>query len=399
MPAASTSSRVPFLRLLAPALLLAAAMLLPQGPALAHKKHHAKPARAAVDRAKVIGKGEGHLDLLLWRGYAEDAWAKPFEKNTGCILNLRYATSADDMVAAMRLGGHGIVDLVSAPAEATQALIDRKEVKPLNMALIPAWADFFAPLKSPAFNTAGGVHWGLSYQWGANTLMWNTAKIRHAPTSWAALYDAKYRDHIAIPDTPFTVADAALYLMRAQPGLKIKDPFALNARQMKAVEELLHKQRPLIRRYWSLAAQEITQFKSERAIIGVGGAYQSELLKADHVPVAETIPVEGATAWADSWMLAAKARHPNCAYLWMQWTATPQVQAAQAIYFGETPANAGACKEMDALKAGSCRHYRADGAGLSRLHFQRAPQKRCSQGRTACLDLAAWREVWRRIKQ
>ena len=395
MQAVSINSRTLW-RLVVVAIIMVA-IFVPQGSASAHKKRHHKTSHVA--KATMIGKGEGHLDLLAWHGYVEDAWAKPFEKNTACRLNVRYANSAEEMQGAMRQGGHGVIDLVSAPAEITQALIDRREVKPLNMALIPAWADFFTPLKSPAFNTVTGVHWGLSYQWSANTLMWNTAKIKRSPTSWAALHDPKYRDHIAIPDNPLYLADAAIYLMRAQPRLQIRDPFELDAKQMHAVEVLLRQQRPLVRRYWTLSEQEITQFKSGRAVIGVGGPYQTELLKAARIPVAETIPPEGATAWADSWMLASKAKHVNCAYLWLQWTATPQVQAAQAVFFGETPANAHACEAMDTLKRGSCRHYRADGSGLAKIRFQRAPQKHCAQGRNACLDLAAWREVWLRIKQ
>ena len=43
--------------------------------------------------------------------------------------------------------------------------------------------------------------------------------------------------------------------------------------------------------------------------------------------------------WADTWMLSAHAKHPNCAYMWMKWVSTPKVQAQQAISFGETPAN------------------------------------------------------------
>ena len=43
------------------------------------------------------------------------------------------------------------------------------------------------------------------------------------------------------------------------------------------------------------------------------------------------IPKEGATGWLDTWMLSAKAKHPNCAYKWMQYISTPKVQAQQAI--------------------------------------------------------------------
>ena len=52
-------------------------------------------------------------------------------------------------------------------------------------------------------------------------------------------------------------------------------------------------------------------------------------------------------------MLSAKAKHPNCAYMWMKWVSTPKVQAQQAIYFGETPANPKACPIMDKLSKGS----------------------------------------------
>ncbi len=356
----------------------------------------------AVDAASLpgeVGDGEGRLDLLVWHGYAEDAWIKPFEKNTGCKVVAQYASGPEEILAAMRLGGDGRIDLVSVPAEATQTLIDRREVKPINVKLIADWKSFFPRLKSPAFNTAGSTHWGLSYQWGANTLMWNSARIKHPPTSWAALYQPKYRDHIAVPDNPLLIADAALYLAKAQPKLKIRDPFELDATQIKAVVAKLREQRQLVRRYWTLAAQEIAQFRSGRSWIGIGGSYQMAALRAANVPVAETIPAEGATAWADSWMLASRARHVNCAYLWMQWTATPQVQSAQALFFGATPVNAKACPAMDVLRAGSCRRFHADGAGISKLRFQRAPQRRCKQGRKACLDLAGWRQTWRQIKE
>ena len=75
------------------------------------------------------------------------------------------------------------------------------------------------------------------------------------------------------------------------------------------------------------------------------------------MPVKEVIPADGATGWADTWMLAKKAPHPNCAYMWMKYVSTPQVQAQQALVFGETPVNPKACPFMDKIQAGSCAKY------------------------------------------
>ena len=66
------------------------------------------------------------------------------------------------------------------------------------------------------------------------------------------------------------------------------------------------------------------------------------------------IPKEGVTGWLDTWMLSSKAKHPNCAYKWMQYITTPKAQAQQATYFGETPVNKKACPIMNTLSKGSC---------------------------------------------
>ena len=53
-----------------------------------------------------------------------------------------------------------------------------------------------------------------------------------------------------MPDNPIQIADAALYLMKTQPSLGIKDPYELNSTQFNATINLLKKQKPLIKRYW-----------------------------------------------------------------------------------------------------------------------------------------------------
>ncbi len=49
------------------------------------------------------------------------------------------------------------------------------------------------------------------------------------------------------------------------------------------------------------------------------------------------VPKEGATGWADTTMLHADAKHPNCAYMWMEHSLDPKVQGDLAAWFGSVP--------------------------------------------------------------
>ncbi len=347
-----------------------------------------------------IGKGEGQLNLVAWEGYTQAQWVTPFTKATGCKVNKKYAGSSDEMVTLMRQGGGSQYDMVSASGDASLRLIYGKDVQPVNVNLIPDWKNFVPQLKSPSHNTVGGQHYGISLQWGPNTLLYNTKKVKPAPTSWSAIYSSKYKGRITVPDNPIQIADAALYLSKSQPSLGITDPYELNQKQFDAAVNLLKKQRPLIKKYWALASDEIDLFKNGDAVIGATWPYQTNTLVAAKVPVKDLIPKEGATGWADTWMLSAKAKHPNCAYMWLKWVSTPKVQAQQAIYFGETPANPKACPIMDNLSAGSAAQYHcgASAAYFNSIKFWKTPVADCGNGKKDCKDYTQWQQAWTQLK-
>ena len=354
----------------------------------------------AVAPMSAIGKGEGVLNVVAWEGYAQDDWVKPFEAATGCMVHAKYAGSSDEMVALMRNGGGSQYDIVSASGDATLRLIYGHNVQPINIKLIPAWKNFVPQLKSPSFNTVKGVHYGVSYEWGPNTLLYNTKVVSPAPTSWSVIYDNSFAGKVTVPDNPIQIADAALYLSKTKPSLGITDPYELNQTQMDAVVALLKQQRQYIKKYWALASDEISLFTSGDAVVGAAWPYQTNTLQAAKVPVADTLPKEGVTGWADTWMVSAKTPHPNCAYEWINWVTTPKVQAQQAIYFGETPANTLACKEMDAQQAGSCAQYHgnAPASFFDTIKFWKTPLPDCGNGKMDCLDYQAWQREWQNVK-
>ena len=224
--------------------------------------------------------------------------------------------------------------MVSASGDASLRLISGGDVQADEPALIPGWQNFIDAFKSPPHNTVDGVHYGVSLQWGPNI-----APLQHdegeagADRAGSALYDPKYKGQITIPNNPIQIADAALLPDEvASPTSGITDPYELNKKQFDAAVNLLKQQRPLVKRYWTLARTESRPFKNGDVVARRDLAVPTRhALQAEKVPVKELIPTDGATGWADTWMLATKAPHPNCAYLWMKCVTTPKVQAQQAI--------------------------------------------------------------------
>jgi putative spermidine/putrescine transport system substrate-binding protein len=350
-----------------------------------------------------IGPGEGALTLVEWPAYSDPSFAKKFEQETGCKIQRKDAGSSNEMFNIIHGGGGGgggQYDLVSASGDASLRLIYASDVVPVNVNLIPSWKDFLPAFKSPPHNTVKGVHYGVSLQWGPNTLLYNTKKVSPAPSSWSAIYDSKYKGQITVPNNPIQIADAALYLQKTKPSLGIKDPYELTKPQLDATVALLKQQKPLLKRYWVYAADEIKDFKSGDAVIGATWPYQTLTLQAAKVPVKELIPKEGATGWADTWMLTKRAPHPNCAYKWMAYVTTPQVQARQAYVFGETPVNPKACPYMNKIADGLCAQYHLNApASYSKsIRFWKTPVKECGWGgRKDCMDIQAWTNAWASI--
>jgi putative spermidine/putrescine transport system substrate-binding protein len=346
-----------------------------------------------------IGKGEGTLNVVAWEGYTQPQWVKPFEQQTGCQVHAKYAGSSDEMVTLMRQGGGSQYDLVSASGDASLRLIKGGDVQPVNVNLIPSWKDFIPQLQSPPHNTVGGKHYGVSLQWGPNTLLYNT-KTMAAPTSWESIYSSANKGKVTVPDNPIQIADAALYLSKKNSSLGITDPYELTQNQFQAAVNLLKQQKPLIKKYWASAADEISLFKNGDATIGASWPYQTIQLQGAKVPVKDLIPSEGATGWADTWMLSSHAKHPNCAYMWMKYISEPKPQAEQALSFGETPANTKACAEMDKLQKGSCAQYHANAPAsyFNSIKFWKTPTADCGNGKTDCIDYTQWTSAWQSIK-
>ncbi|WGL53741.1 ABC transporter substrate-binding protein [Nocardioides sp. BP30] len=362
-----------------------------------------KPPKIA--EASKLGSGEGKLNLVVWAGYAEDGsddksvdWVHPFEQKTGCQVNAKVAGTSDEMVQLMRTGQY---DGVSASGDATLRLIYAGNVAPVNTDLVPNYKTISDFLKDKPWNSVDGQMYGVPHGWGANVLAWNKAAVKTAPTSWASVFDASspYHGKVTAYDSPIYIADAALYLSKTKPELGIKDPYSLTEKQLDAAVALLKQQNANVGEYWSDYTKAVQSFESGSSVIGTSWQVIANLINSDKkVQVGTTVPTEGATGWSDTWMLAAKAAHPNCMYEWMDWITSPKVNAEVAEWFGEAPAQTLSCAQTS--DKDFCNTYHAtDAAYASQIHYWTTPQKQCVDGSgTTCTDYAEWVTKWQQMK-
>ena len=379
-------------------LLLLAAIAL--AVAACGKKEEPAPAASAPDAAAQSAAStalEGQVDIVAWPGYIERGetdpgydWVTAFEQETGCKVNVKTAGTSDEMVSLMTQGGY---DLVTASGDASLRLIRGGTVQPVDLERIPSYANVDERLREAAWHYVDGKHYGTPYQWGPNVLMYNTAVFKEPPDSWSVVFEEQTlldgksnKGRVQAYDGPIYIADAAVYLMATTPELGITDPYELTEEQYAAALDLLRKQHPLVHRYWHDANVQVQDFTTEGIVASGSWPFQANTLMANGQPVASVVPAEGATGWADTTMLATDAKHPNCAYRWMEWSLDAKVQGDVAAWFGSVPAVPAACTGNALLGDTGCATNGFD--NFDQIHFWRTPEAACPQGN--CVPYSRW---------
>jgi putative spermidine/putrescine transport system substrate-binding protein len=342
----------------------------------------------ALARVEKTGKGEGAVDIVAWPGYIErgdrqELPATDFEKDwlQGQCQDRYFRRNG-------RADERRRLRLVTASGDAIR-LIAGGRVQEVNPADPELQEHRPAPPSALALN---GKHFGVPYQWGYNALAYNTNVFKTPPKSWEVVFkemqlpDGNRTRAAQALDGPIYIADAALFLMYSKPDLGIKNPYELNEDQYKEALQLLREQRKLVGRYWHDAMVQIEDFKNEGVVASSSWGFQVNLLQGETRPIASVVPQEGATGWADTTMMHVTAKHPNCAYLWMEHSLNVKLQGDLASWFGSVPVVPAACKGNKLLGEKGCE---TNGMNeFDKIWFWRTPVANC--GGKACVPYYRW---------
>ena len=267
----------------------------------------------------------GELNFMVWEGYTDTLFTKPFEEACGVKVNATYMGSSDDLVAKLRAGGAETIDLISPSSDAATAIIEAGLAAPLDLGRIPSYNDLSEGFRNLKVARKGDAVYGEPWAFGPNPLIYDTTKVRPAPASWGELWDRKYRKKLSLQDDIATLYMVAQYLGMDDPN----DPsklYNLSDEELAKVKAKMLELRPNVRKYWVTAGDMTQLFQSREVVAGEGWPLMTNQLRQAKFPAGETIPKEGTTAWADHWVLTKGAKNLDAAYAWLEYSAQPFTQ-------------------------------------------------------------------------
>jgi putative spermidine/putrescine transport system substrate-binding protein len=295
----------------------------------------------------------------------------------------------------------GEYDSVSASGDATERLISGDEVVPIDPTKLPSYADVFEGLKLQPWNSVDGKPFGMPHGRGANLLVYNTEAFPEAPDSWGVMFEGGTAadNAISVYDSPIYIADAALYLMATQPDLGITNPYALDQDQFDAAIALLEQEKGITEQYWALYTDQQSALEGGTVLAGTTWQVIVNLAQANGAKIDAVKPKEGATGRSDTWMISSKSANPNCAYLWLDWIASPWANAQVAEWFGEAPSNAKACSQT--ATPDHCAIFHAEDQDYwTDVWYWTTATEECLDGRTdvKCVPYTEWIDAWTTLR-
>jgi putative spermidine/putrescine transport system substrate-binding protein/spermidine/putrescine transport system substrate-binding protein len=281
-------------------------------------------------------KSEATLSLLVWEGYADPSFIKPFEQRCHCKVSAAYMGSSDELVAKLRGGSAANYDVISPSSDVATTIATAGLAAPLDLSKLPSYGVLMAALTSlPLVKNAGKVY-GVPYQWGPNPLLYDTTQFKSPPTSWNVLWEPSLKGKVSVWDDLSTVYMAAQVLGYDKPPSQL---YNLTDDQLANVKTKLLELKPNIRKMWSTGGELTSLFEAHEISIAMGWPLMTNQLRARKFPIGETIPKEKTTGWIDHLMITAASQHQDLAYQLIEYLSQASVQKQVSAITGYLPAN------------------------------------------------------------
>ena len=181
-------------------------------------------------------------------------------------------------------------------------------LQPIDTSRLSHWPDLFESLTTVIGAQRNGRQYFVPVDWGVTSVIYRADLVDLQEPSWTLLWDERYKGHLSMSrGAEETCAVAAIVAGAA-------DPFAMTDDEITRVEELLRRQKPLLRFYWDTRKTAEEALAEGDLVATTGWNSSVAALRKEGVRVAVLHPKEGILMYCCGLVLARNAPHIDQAY-------------------------------------------------------------------------------------
>ena len=299
-------------------------------------------------------QADDKLNLFAWSEYVPQSVLDAFTEETGIQVNYETYASNEEMLAKL-LSGASRYDLIQPSEYTIEALVKEGQLLPLDHGKLPN-------LKNIGEEYLGRPHdpelaYSVPYMQGTVGIVVNTAKVNEPVTSYADVFQDKYKGRIVVLDDALEIVTWAL----ATEGL---GPDAVTPENLEKARPILARWLPLVKVFDSDSPKTaLLNGDVDLGIVWSGEA--AILIKEQPGKFSYTLPREGAHLFIDNLAIPKDAEHVENAHRFIDFILRPEVSRKISEDFPYTNPNLEARKLLSQAERDNAASYPRGDAKLS----------------------------------
>jgi putrescine transport system substrate-binding protein len=278
-------------------------------------------------------RAEKVVNIYNWADYIGKDTLAQFEKETG--IKVVYDTyDADETLEAKMMAGDSGYDIVSTSTDYFSRQIKAGIYQELDRSRLPGWKNLDPEvLAQEAAGDPGNRH-AMPYLRHVNGFAYNVDLVKaRMPDAPVDSLDMLFKPAIIakFADCGVTFLDSAEDVLQLALNYLHIDPNTRRPEDYKRAEQLILSVRPFVRTFDSTEYMNGLADREFCISMSWSGDYATIKARARaagiNVPLAFTIPKEGANSSADALLIPKDAPHPEAAYAFLNFMLRPQVIA------------------------------------------------------------------------
>lgn len=274
------------------------------------------------------------LYVYNWSEYMPPKVIKQFEKETG--IKVKYSTydSNEAMYAKIKTDKKSSYDIIVPSTYFVSKMSKEGLLSPIDKTKIPNFKNLNASLLYKPFDPENS--YSIPYLWGSTGISYNSAMLsKGSVTSWADLWDPKYKKSVLLTDDLREVFGMALKVLG----------YSANDTDPKHIEQAYNKLlslKPNVRLFNSESPKQV--YLSGEVKLGMNFNGENYMANQESPDLKYVYPKEGIMLWVDSLVIPKNAKNVDNAHAFINFLLRPEIGKVISEEIGYASPNGAAVK-------------------------------------------------------